>query len=93
TPWSDSRGKGRGGKARGPKLSEGGSLSQRLESVGAGRTESGVPRGESKRGRGAVSLGGEAPAGGSDWASGVNALAKGGRRRSDDGDGSKKRRR
>ncbi|UKS26298.1 ribonuclease R [Paenibacillus sp. HWE-109] len=93
TPWSDSRGKGRGGKARGPKLSEGGSLSQRLESVGAGRTESGVTRGESKRGRGAVSLGGEAPAGGSDWASGVNALAKGGRRRSDDGDGSKKRRR
>ncbi|NOV01923.1 ribonuclease R [Paenibacillus planticolens] len=90
TPWSDSRGKGRGGKARGPKLSEGGSLSSRLESVGAGRTDSGAGRGEGKRGRGAVSLGGEAPA--SDWASGVNALAKGGRRRSDD-DGSKKRRR
>ncbi|NOU70703.1 ribonuclease R [Paenibacillus sp. LMG 31458] len=106
TPWSEKRGKGGAGrgKAGGPKLSEGGSLSARLESVGAGRTESGAARGESKRGRGGIALGGEAQAGGgspaaerstggSDWASGVNALAKGGRRRSDDGDGSKKRRR
>ncbi|WP_261303635.1 ribonuclease R [Paenibacillus andongensis] len=105
TPWSEKRGRGGAGrgKAGGPKLSEGGSLSARLESVGAGRTESGVARGESKRGRGGIALGGEAQAGGgssaersaggSDWASGVNALAKGGRRRSDDGDGSKKRRR
>lgn len=114
TPWSDNRGKGKG-----QKLGEGGSLSQRLRAVGAGRTESGAgkadggagskdvgsaDRGESKRGRGGISLGGDAsqagvsPAGerssgGSDWASGVNALAKGGRRRSNDGDGSKKRRR
>ncbi|BFT68834.1 hypothetical protein PAENIP36_02760 [Paenibacillus sp. P36] len=105
TPWSENRGKAGGGrgKARGPKLSEGGSLSSRLESVGAGRTDSGAGRGESKRGRGGIALGGEAQAGGgsaaerssgSDWASGVNALAKGGRRRSDgDGGGSKKRRR
>ncbi|NRF92549.1 ribonuclease R [Paenibacillus frigoriresistens] len=106
TPWSEKRGKGGAGrgKAGGPKLGEGGSLSARLESVGAGRTESGAARGESKRGRGGIALGGEAQArggspaaerstGGSDWASGVNALAKGGRRRSDDGDGSKKRRR
>lgn len=106
TPWSEKRGKGGTGrgKAGGPKLSEGGSLSARLESVGAGRTESGVARGEGKRGRGGIALGSEAQAGGgspaaarstggSDWASGVNALAKGGRRRSDDGDGSKKRRR
>lgn len=105
TPWSENRGKAGGGrgKARGPKLSEGGSLSSRLESVGAGRTDSGSGRGEGKRGRG-IALGGEAQAGGgsaaerssggSDWASGVNALAKGGRRRSDgDGGGSKKRRR
>ncbi|MBP1964831.1 ribonuclease R [Paenibacillus aceris] len=103
TPWSENRGKAGGGrgKARGPKLSEGGSLSARLESVGAGRTDSGAARGEGKRGRGGIALGGEAQAGGgspaversggSDWASGVNALAKGGRRRSD-GDGSKKRR-
>ncbi|MDU0205146.1 ribonuclease R [Paenibacillus sp. MAH-36] len=106
TPWSENRGKAGGGrgKARGPKLSEGGSLSSRLESVGAGRTDSGAGRGESKRGRGGIALGSEAQAGGgsaaerssggSDWASGVNALAKGGRRRSDgDGGGSKKRRR
>lgn len=106
TPWSEKRGRGGTGrgKAGGPKLGEGGSLSARLESVGAGRTESGAARGESKRGRGGIALGGEAQAGGgspaaerstggSDWASGVNALAKGGRRRSDDGDGSKKRRR
>ncbi|WP_084224706.1 ribonuclease R [Paenibacillus pectinilyticus] len=96
TPWNE-KSSGKGGK--GPKLSEGGSLSQRLQAVGAGRTDSGAGRG-----RGGISLGGEAPAGGgsspaversggSDWASGVNALAKGGRRRSDDGDGSKKRRR
>ncbi|NQX63768.1 ribonuclease R [Paenibacillus qinlingensis] len=93
-PWSDKREKG-------GKIGEGGSLRQRLQSVGAGRTDSGVGQG-GERGRG-VSLGGEAPAGGGggaapersgmDWASGVNALAKGGRRRSDDGDGSKKRRR
>lgn len=93
-PWSDKREKG-------GKIGEGGSLRQRLQSVGAGRTDSGVGHsGEGKRG---VSLGGEAQAGGGggaaaersgmDWASGVNALAKGGRRRSDDGDGSKKRRR
>jgi ribonuclease R len=106
TPWSEKRGKGGTGrgKAGGPKLSEGGSLSARLESVGAGRTESGAARGEGKRGRGGIALGSEAQAGGgssvaarstggSDWASGVNALAKGGRRRSDDGDDSKKRRR
>jgi ribonuclease R len=106
TPWSENRGKAGGGrgKARGPKLSEGGSLSSRLESVGAGRTDSGSGRGEGKRGRGGIALGGEAQAGGgsaaerssggSDWASGVNALAKGGRRRSEgDGGGSKKRRR
>ncbi|SDO71678.1 ribonuclease R [Paenibacillus sp. yr247] len=105
TPWSENRGKGGAGrgKARGPKLSEGGSLSSRLESVGAGRTESGAGRGESRRGRGGIALGSEAQAGvsptersgGSDWASGVNALAKGGRRRSDDGGSgdSKKRRR
>ncbi|MCY9692276.1 ribonuclease R [Paenibacillus alginolyticus] len=105
TPWSEKRGKGGAGrgKAGGPKLSEGGSLSARLESVGAGRTESGAARGESKRGRGGIALGGEAQArggspaaerstGGSDWASGVNALAKGGRRRSDDGDDKKRRR-
>jgi ribonuclease R len=93
-PWSDKREKG-------GKIGEGGSLRQRLQSVGAGRTDSGVGQG-GERGRG-VSLGGEAQAGGGggaaaersgmDWASGVNALAKGGRRRSDDGDGSKKRRR
>ncbi|CAH1229793.1 Ribonuclease R [Paenibacillus allorhizoplanae] len=93
-PWSDKREKG-------GKISEGGSLRQRLQSVGAGRTDSGVGR-SGERGRG-VSLGGEVQAGGGggaaaersgmDWASGVNALAKGGRRRSDDGDGSKKRRR
>ncbi len=93
-PWSDKREKG-------GKIGEGGSLRQRLQSVGAGRTDSGVGRG-GERGRG-VSLGGEAQAGGGggaaaersgmDWASGVNALAKGSRRRSDDGDGSKKRRR
>ncbi|MDQ0902779.1 ribonuclease R [Paenibacillus sp. V4I7] len=106
TPWSEKRGKGGTGrsKAGSPKLSEGGSLSARLESVGAGRTESGAARSESKRGRGGIALGSEAQAGGgssaaprstggSDWASGVNALAKGGRRRSDDGDDSKKRRR
>lgn len=106
TPWSEKRGKGGTGrgKAGGPKLSEGSSLSARLESVGAGRTESGAARGEGKRGRGGIALGSEAQAGGgspaaarstggSDWASGVNALAKGGRRRSDDGDDSKKRRR
>lgn len=105
TPWSEKRGKGGAGrgKAGGPKLSEGGSLSSRLESVGAGRTESGAARGEGKRGRGGIALGGEAQAGGgssaaersaggSDWASGVNALAKGGRRRSDDGDEKKRRR-
>ncbi|MDR6882965.1 ribonuclease R [Bacillus sp. 3255] len=87
-PLSESRSK-RG--KRGPKLSEGGSLSARLESVGAGRTDSGVGRSESKRGRGGIALGGgEAPA--SDWASGVNALAKGGRRRSEDGGSGKKRR-
>jgi ribonuclease R len=101
TPWSDRRGNG-GGRGKGPKIGEGGSLSQRLQAVGAGRTDSGVARGEGKRGNG-ISLGGEAPAGGggggadrsggSDWASGVNALAMGGRRRWDDGDGSKKRRR
>lgn len=91
TPWSESRAKGGGRGKRGPKLSEGGSLSSRLESVGAGRTDSGAGRGESKRGRGGIATGSEAPA--SDWASGVNALAKGGRRRSDgDGVGSKKRR-
>ncbi|WNR44841.1 ribonuclease R [Paenibacillus roseipurpureus] len=95
TPWSENRGKGgkRGGEKVAPRIGEGGSLSQRLASVGAGRTGSG------REG----SLGGEAQAGGGggaaaersgmDWASGVNALAKGGRRRSDDGDGSKKRRR
>ncbi|WP_082927419.1 ribonuclease R [Paenibacillus oryzisoli] len=93
-PWSDQRDKG-------GKIGEGGSLRQRLQSVGAGRTDSGVGQG-GERGRG-VSLGGEAQVGGGggaaaersamDWASGVNALAKGGRRRSDDGDGSKKRRR
>ncbi|MCY9664917.1 ribonuclease R [Paenibacillus alginolyticus] len=105
TPWSEKRGKGGAGrgKAGGPKLGEGGSLSARLESVGAGRTESGAARGENKRGRGGIALGGEAQArgsspaaerstGGSDWASGVNALAKGGRRRSDDGDDKKRRR-
>ncbi|WP_082614923.1 ribonuclease R [Paenibacillus sp. Soil787] len=102
TPWIEKRGRGGAGrgKAGGPKLSEGGSLSARLESVGAGRTESGAARGQSKRGialRGEAQAGGGSPVerstGGSDWASGVNALAKGGRRRSDDGDGSKKRRR
>ncbi|TXK83670.1 ribonuclease R [Paenibacillus sp. N3.4] len=98
TPWSEKRGKvGAGrGKARGPKLSEGGSLSARLEAVGAGRTESGAKKGGGKRG---IALEAGSPAerssGGSDWASGVNALAKGGRRRSDDGGsgGDKKRRR
>lgn len=94
-PWSSDK------REKGGKIGEGGSLRQRLQSVGAGRTDSGVGQG-GERGRG-VSLGGEAQAGGGggaaaersgmDWASGVNALAKGGRRRSDDGDGSKKRRR
>ncbi|MFD0696495.1 ribonuclease R [Paenibacillus sp. GCM10027628] len=159
--------KGKGGKGK-SAAKGGGSLTERLQAVGAGRSESGrggnadgagrnegargaggyggrggrgqgegarggrgdggrasdsgfagagaERGGRGKRGRGGIALGGEAlagvgagresrgagsgapaagSAGGSDWASGVNALAKGGRRRGTDGGGggSKKRRR
>jgi ribonuclease R len=77
-PWSDKREKG-------GKIGEGGSLRQRLQSVGAGRTDSGVGQG-GERGRG-VSLGGEAQAGGGGgaaaersggvWASGGGAVGWG----------------
>ncbi|MBD0383953.1 ribonuclease R [Paenibacillus sedimenti] len=130
--------KGKGKAAAGTKAGKGGakaggSLTERLQAVGAGRSESGrggrsaagagrneggsAVGGRGKRGRGGIALGGEAlagvgagqrgarggdagapaagGAGGMDWASGVNALAKGGRRRGTEGGGSgiKKRRR
>ncbi|RTE05518.1 ribonuclease R [Paenibacillus whitsoniae] len=102
-PWWDKK-RGKKGRAGGGTLSEGGSLSERLAAVGAGRTDSGTGR-RAAKGRGGIALGGgggeaapdtgAAPAerGAVDWASGVNALAKGGRRRSEGGEGSDKKRR
>jgi len=88
-------GKGGSGAAGGTggAKGNGGGLSERLQAVGAGRVDSGRSEGRA-RGRGGIALGSETPgsgsSGGMDWASGVNALAKGGRRR-DGGDGKKRR--
>ncbi|MEW9702275.1 ribonuclease R [Paenibacillus sp. SI8] len=79
------RGKGGGGAA-----GQSGGFGARADGGNsAGQSEGFGARTGGKRGEG-----GSPAAGGSDWASGVNALAKGGRRRSDDGGsgGSKKRR-